>query len=478
MLKNPIVLDNFQKGVAASPYFGYEIFSGLDVTTTPGVVKVNPTLKKSSGTTISDGYIRWMKKSGSVVYAESSAGTLYKKDGSTWSSVTSSAGNAGQGLAIWKGYVFEYTGQGTNVYGPISGTPAWTTSWGTALTGSDPHPTLASQDDNLYIGCKNYVASLSEALGQTFSPGSSATYNLNDKALDLPAGYYIVGLADLGKYLMIAANNADTNQSDIFTWDRTSSSYNSVVKVGNDDIHTILTVGNLLYVIAGAEGIIYVTDGTNLKQLNKLPDSFVNRTLGKSVTIHPDAICFFNNKIYFATSKNTTSNIPALIWSYTPSTNALIVEHTISTGNSTTGTSLIISSLINSSDVELLAGWQDSNATAFGVDITDNTRRYTGYTAYFISQMFSVGSKRNPHTFQNVEIQLAKPLVSGEGVKVYYRTAHNGSWVQIGSAFETTGGQSYVIDFAGTVENIQFKVSLTTPSGSESTPELIYIKAI
>jgi hypothetical protein len=46
---------------------------------------------------------------------------------------------------------------------------------------------------------------------------------------------------------------------------------------------------------------------------------------------------------------------------------------------------------------------------------------YSSYAAFFESELYQVGSRRNPKTYEHLEVALAKPLVSGQYVRVSYR---------------------------------------------------------
>jgi hypothetical protein len=193
------------------------------------------------------------------------------------------------------------------------------------------------------------------------------------------------------------------------------------------------------------------------------------------------AVMYKNRRVYFASSYTGTSGQLAAIWSIKDG--KLALENTMSTGETGTGAlNTLIPVLLNTTNAYYYAGFKSQPTvptTTYGMDKLSTTRRNTSYSAYFLSPFMRVGSLLNKKAFSRLEIQLAKPLASNEGVKLEYRTSHAGSWTTM-VTFATAGKQSYInhpdtcvmpVD----IENIQFKVSLTTPSASDSTPELLEV---
>lgn len=476
-----IIINEWVDGIAKSSYLGFEEIRNCNVKSRPGIITVNGKMAKDSSTTIDNGPL-WMRLDGLTTYMVDDTGQPYKRtSGGTWSKVTGNTDGNGNGLAIWKDHLFKMENTKIDSYGLLSGTPAWESDFQTDLVDVGSvglYDTLVGQDDILYIGGGNQVASLQEVSGQTFVDATSATYTWNANALDLPANYVIEKMAELGDKLMISANNRSTNQSDIFPWDRESDTFDLPIRLAQNDIHSIITANNLIYIFAGREVSIYVTDGTDLQKIGTLPDTMRTGTdrPPASILFYPDAVEYFNNKIYFATSDNGGANTyTAGVWSIDED-KKIVLEHTISTGNSGQNDKLLtIPSIVAKDDYTLVTAWEDTDASEIGSDSVASTSRFcTGYTAYAITQFYKVGTKLNPKTFKQIDIQLTKPLVTDEGIRLSYRTAQNGTFTVIST--DTAAQQSFVNEqFGVTAEIIQFKIELTTPSGSTSAPELLEI---
>lgn len=470
-----ILINEWADGIASSAYLGFEEIRNCDVSTKPGVLRVGAAVNKESGTTIGNSPF-WMRLNSSVTYLVDDNGQPYSRTaGGSWSTVSGNTDGNGNGLAVWKDYLFKMENTKIDVYGALSGTPSWTGNWQTDLVdvgSTGLYFTFIGQDDILYIGGGNQVASLQENSGQNFAPGTAATYTWNANALDLPEGYVIRSISELGDKLFIAANNASTNQSDIFLWDRTSSSFDLPVKFGHKDIHAMIAHNNLIYMIADIHADIYITDGTSVQQIGTLPATLMNYTIGEKVTVYADAIESFRDKVYFATSTTTAENHLAAVWSIDKN-GKIIVENTISTGETGQNAGVWIWSIIAQSDTNLLIAWEDTQSSEIGVDEITQTRHYTSYAAYAVTPFYQVGTLTSKKQFADIQIELAKALATNEGVRLSYRVTQNGSWTTIQTF--TAAQQSFREPFGVKAENIQFKIELTTPSGSQSTPELISI---
>ena len=111
-------------------------------------------------------------------------------------------------------------------------------------------------------------------------------------------------------------------------------------------------------------------------------------------------------------------------------------------------------------------------AITYGIDNLTTTKVYTGYTGYFDSPLFSVGSLLQQKTPTEIEFNLARPLRTDEAVRLAYRTDLTASFTTIGTHTFTTAGAVVSVntnyDFPP-CEQIQFRIYLT---GDGTSPEL------
>src|ERR1044072_834968 len=197
--EKPLIIKDFQKGIAPSPYLGFADMRNLDIYSYPGIVRLNNLMVKKSSTTVTD-LILWMARNPldtTEIWAVGDTARVYKSSnsGDTWSLVTGNSSGAGQGLCIWRDYLFIARSGHLETYGPLSSSPSWTITWKTIDSDSQWHPMIIWQDDILYGGAGRYIFSLEEVAGQTVAPGNSATYTFTQQALDLPKNYRVKSLA-------------------------------------------------------------------------------------------------------------------------------------------------------------------------------------------------------------------------------------------------------------------------------------------
>src|SRR3990167_135386 len=208
----PLVISDWSQGIGPSPLLGFGDVRNVDISSTPGAVRINNLTVKTSASLVTS-TINWMVKNPATpaeVYALDAAGVVYKStnSGVTWAILTGNTQTSahGNGLAIWNNYLIVARDAFLDVCGDGSATGItagnWSNSWKAITSDVLWHPMLSSKiDSKLYVGAGQYIASLEELT--TFAPGSSGTYTWTAQALDLPENYRIKCLADLGSSLMI-----------------------------------------------------------------------------------------------------------------------------------------------------------------------------------------------------------------------------------------------------------------------------------
>lgn len=484
------------QGIGPSAHRGFADVRNLDIYSSPGIVKLNNLVAKQSASTVVT-RVQWMVKNPATpaeVYALDSAGKVYKStdSGASWVLMTGfGASGAGQGLAIWKNYLFVARTTALDVCGDGTATGItnanWTNDWTTNALSSDAlwHPMLVSKNDNkLYIGAGRYVFSLDEASGQTFAPGNSATYTMTEQALDLPPNYRIKCMEELGNNLMLGTwqgtNVYDLRIADIFPWDRSASSFGQPVSMNENGVHFLLNIGNALIVGAGIEGQLYICDGVSASPIAQIPNDIANLDGGKYIEFMPGAVANYKKRVFFGVSSGGSATTIAGMGVYslnrTSRGNILLHEHTISTGSDGDGEILKIGALLPITRDNLLIGWRD--ASTYGIDNITTTSYTTSYGGYFISPLYRVGTSDHTRKFQEVEINLARPLRTNEGIKLSYRNDLTDSFTD----FLTWDFATYDAELSHTTiltkptfdipasELLQIKVSLT---GTTTTPELM-----
>lgn len=477
----PLVISAPSQGVGPSPHLGFEDVRNLDIYTIPGVVRLNNPLAKKSASVVT-GLVKWKVKNPLVstqIWGVDDAGVVYKStdSGDTWAVVAgNTAGGTGQGLAIWKDYLFVPRSTAIDVYGPLAGAPAWSNSWKTIDADILWHPMLVSFNDSmLYGGAGRYVFSLDEVTAATFAPGTAASFSWTQQALDLPVNYRIKSIAELGNNLMLGTwmgtNIYDFKVADIFPWDRSAVSFGSPLIMKENGANAMLNIDNQLYIQAGIDGKLFLSNGVSVSLIAQIPSSIANLEGGGYIETFPGALVNYKGRPFWGVS-STTAVGGLGVWSLlqTSQGNVLNFEHTISTNSSGASNLLKIGSLLSSTRDILLVGWLD-NAT-YGIDKTDITTRQTGYTGYFRTPLYQVGTTLVKKQYTQIMFQLVKALASNEGIKIKQRINLTDSFTTIGTFDFATLGAVISHNTEATVpgaEFCQFQVELT---GTTTTPQL------
>lgn len=488
MKDDSLIIQSPNQGISASPHTGYADCRNTDIHTIPGVAILNKLLEKKSSTTVVN-RVQWFRKNPATpteCYALDSAGKVYKStdSGTSWVLMTGNTQTSanGNGLEIFKNYLIVARDAFLDVCGDGTSTGItnanWTNSWKAIDSDVLWHPMIISDNDSkLYGGAGRYVFSLDELT--TFAPGTGASYTYTQQALDLLATVRIKALAELGNNLMCGTwkgtNYYDNRFANIYPWDRASASFGQPVQMDENGVHAMLNIGNTLYLMAGIEGKIFISDGVGYSLVGQIPATIANLDGGSYLLPFPGALVNFKQRPFFGISYGN-ANLGAMgVWSVlrTANGNILNFEYTISENVDGSANPVQIGALIPFTQDVLLVGWRN-NAT-YGIDKLNNASFATGYISFFDSPLYKVGTPLQLRTFEQLEFQLAKPLASGEGIKISYRTNLTNSFTTIGTYdFSLLGA---VLSFntradIPSCEFLQVRVSLT---GTTTTPHFKYL---
>lgn len=414
-------------------------------------------------------YIFAQDENGRVWRSTTSAGNWYLIAGNTLSGV------AGNGLVVWKGYVFAFRNTQLDItettFNPLA-TGNWTSNnFGALSLTSGVHKAIWAQDDILYFTNGRYVGSVQEPAGKTFVHNDSTTYSINTAALTLPQNITSSNLEELGVNLMVLG--ADNTYSYVFPWDRTSPTFTLPLRTPNA-VSTFVTYNNTLYLFATDALKIYKTNGSYMVEEKVFPQAWLGADL---TTASIGASTVYKGRLLFSISQaGSASTGPNGIYSYDLRTGALVMENGISTGNYYANVQ--ISALYAPKQTGMyFAGWKDNNGvtTTYGID----TNRlngpalsyvwYSSYAPYIESPLFEVGSPQELKTFQEFSLVLSNKLVSAQGIRLSYRNNLTDSYTVIGTYDFATLGilQNYTTSFSNTsCTHFQLKIELVDPAGT------------
>lgn len=477
------------KGIATSPIAGLGNVRNIDIQTNPGSIRLNNLTEKKTGSLVT-GNVWSMSQDPATGYIFAITDThlvLRSTDsGSTWTVIgdgTGAAGTAktnntattGGGCEVWKGYLFVIgatTGSTGNVdvYGPVlsPGATPWTNQWQTIDTSYSQItlPMFVSIDGNLYIGNGKYVSKLQENAAP-FAPATAGSYTWTVKAITLADNYIISAIQDLGSNLMLGTQFLSPSlqpKADIFPYDRTNLTLGLPIQLRTNGVRAMKTYGNRLYIIAGLTGTLYVTDSVTSQVVIKLPNYLINTDGATQIFTYFSGMAVYRDKILFGIS---SGSINSGVWSWDLINKALVFENLISTGDD----SAIILSLLVVAPNQYLIGWQNN---VYGIDKVNNLLRYTGYLGYVESALVKIGEVLENRTIGNLEINLTKPLVSGQGVKIKWRSNLTSNFTTLATFDFTTYGAVQGYNFsAATLTGLLFlQVRIELTSTDNTSPEV------
>ena len=358
-------------------------------------------------------------------------------------------------------------GDMTKSWNPNTGTVGVTSVLNTPAITNNPHEAMVDINNVMFFTDASFVASLRELPGSSFDPTNASTYEWNVTALALPKNDIAQCLDQLGDRLLIGGL-----YNFIYSWNKFSTGFDTL-QITEKGITRLITISTNTFIFAGKRGRIFYTNGSQANLFKKVPD-FI---LGPDPAFTFYGVGYNKNQLYFGLSatKNdgTASTAYSGLWAIDIDSKALRVPTILST--STAYVSAIFTLPTASSGFSLFTAWTDTAGPTYGIDASLPTP-YTSYNSYIDTDIINIGQFLKKSTFNNVEFKLAAPLVSGEGVKIWYRTSLTDTYQVLGET--TTAGflsDVYTPNFEG-VEWIQFRVQTKSTSSSPSYVRLIELR--
>lgn len=504
-----ILLNDWQNGIGKSRYTGFEFMKCVNLDE-DGVLKINykPSLMDEDASEPIIHFIKWqgygrVSASSYRIFATADNEIRYLDLASgDWEDISGTTANPdgfGSGIC-WGGSQtakdFLLFIDGANMSALDCSTfasPTFTYNFITTLaTDCFYRPMFVASNNRVYIGNGHKLAELKENSGQTFAPGTSATYTFTPNILDLPSSFEISCLAEMGDYLVIGTKNPYyPTCSHVFLWDKVSASFEQPIVVNAaDGVNQIQVYKGVMFIQAGSLGDWFYSLGTVAEKCAEIP----KHVRGNSYfSIYPNGCVVVEDKIYFGVGGGTIAAGLLGIWSLDTrkvSKNNIqecLLEHTISNGvDGTTGV-VYIDGMLAVSNKGFRYGWYTTvgETSTYAIDSVNNgfandsnvsdRMLYGSSEAYMISPFYRVGTYRTKRVITHSEIQLAKALDTNESVVIQYRTERDGTWVAY-HTFNTTGKQSCQCPAITDLESVQFKIILDTGTAQTSGPELLSIE--
>lgn len=338
-------------------------------------------------------------------------------------------------------------------YGPLNSASAqWFAGISTAFTPNAWGQLVVGQDDYLYSTNNNYIARIHvDTSGTVGVAPTIAGANTSLTALDLKDGEVATTLCEYGTKLMIG-----TVSGKIFPWNRQAGTLGNPgladlpVDFNENGIWQLYSHANKLYVTAGRNGNIYLSDGTNYRKIAQIPFTGAR----PFVSYYPNAITISEKGTLLIGNVSTNTVAEVGVWELLD-TGEVCLAYTLSTGKTSANNIGVGFLRTNKSDGTLSVGWY--NGATDGVD--EDTNSYATY--YIESPLIRVGSYNKKKSFEHIEFTLANLMASGDTLTMSYRRNTTDSYTTIGTwSFATLGAVSSFEDIAGIsdLEFVQIKI--------------------
>lgn len=485
-----IVINEWQTGIGESPYTGLADVRNCEIHNPKGILKIALAPTKISATTVT-ALPTWSTSQTESDYffgGYKDDTNVYHIDVSTVSAIATGSFSGGtSGGAYFKNYlvVVDQGNDTVDAYGPLTGTPAWTDNVVDIATVpvNTTTPVIWSQDDILYGSAGHTIWSLEENSGQTFDPTSGATFTGTSLALNtIPDDFVVESLVDFGSNLAIGFSRLrggilfEGRDGRLAQWDRAASDTDLEIQLEEGGVRQIISRNGQMLLANGRHGVHVVTNGSlteNMPTIGLLTN-LDSRADGETF---PEARAYVSGEYLFGVSTADTRFTPAGVYGFKDGAWRFLE---ISTGEVGANDNLYIGVIKKKDNNKFFVGWQDDQNAAYGIDeFGYEGYRYTGYRARVDTQIYQVGGTIDKKSYQQLEIQLAKELATGEGIRVSYRKDVNDSFTVIGTYdYATYGAVSQINDTAKITDAsiLQFRIEMTTGANSTSSPELISLR--
>src|SRR3990167_9666873 len=426
------------RGLADSKWSGIEhsvtVCRGLDLHSTPGLVKVHQKLTKDSGANVdafcrvvvsaSTGYSFWFSYTSGKIWARSSSGT--------WTlayTTVPAAGAAGcLGAFEYNGYIYWATQSRLHRVTIAGADDSWAAGavsldWKTFTITDDSFHPMAIQDDTLFIGDGYRVASVDE--NGTFNDAGTGN------SLDIKTPHRIKCMKSLEDDIVFGTFiHASVARAAVIRWDCVSPSWNSWDDVDEVGVNEFIRDDNFLYAQCGRSGAIYFYNGEKLEPSTRIPGTWTPTQYGE---VYPGSSARFRGIPVFGFSNSPESanstGTPADQGLYSLGSYSRlypkILDLSFVISEAVVATIEIGAVLVSGND--LFVAWK--NGSSYGVDKLDYSNKYA--SAYFETTML-FGNKRDAYKALGRVYSLYETLPSGTSITFSYKVNH-GSYVAMTS---------------------------------------------
>ncbi len=367
--------------------------------------------------------------------------------------------------------LFVYYKTTGKIYGARDGSNIWaftpdgSTGWADtshALSYTNIAQGLVHTDDILYVPYDNKIA----------SKNGSASWN--DTALTLPVSVYITSICSFGNFLGIAtAPLSGIGDSQVYIWDTTSTSWNSVVNFGPGIVKVLESIENTLVGVSFLGGVASsFKDRVTFRAYDGVGAVKILEIVGTSSGQLPLAKQKIRNRIFFMMMLNINGSNREGVWSFgKDEVGGWSLSHERTPNNDTAITTAgILYNFFYVNDF-LFQSYLASNTAALSKTAHTETYSHTSIKETVINPNMPPEDKQQVKQLLSIGATY-EPLPSSGQVVVKYRI-NGGSWTTVFT--ETTDSAQYTEpvakDATGTEftsgKDIEFRIEST--GGAEVT---------
>lgn len=450
-----ILFAKFEDGQVKHPLYGYELLQNVEVLENRGIAKLQNRLVARSSispTALPIAEVKDIYGNTYTLTGHSGQGTCYKNGVSIQSGLV----NAWD-LAIYEDYLWVRHANVMSAYGPLSNASAqWFANIETGFTNGYNGKLLMAQDGFLYSGNGNYVAKIEYVSGGVVAVAPSITVTL--QALNLRDGEFCSTLVEYGKNIIVGvhggqsyADRGNFQIAKIYPWNRQLGTLGNPgiadlpVDFLENGVNAIISHANKLYVQAGSNGNVYVTDSTNYELVKRLPYARTGILSNSTVFANAMSISAKGTLLVGLSGGNDEFSKMGIYEIDVSDPKYPVQFRTISTGNVGAGGAINIGFVSQTSYQVITVGWQDTST--FGVDDSD-FRVYPSYGGKIKTPMVKCGTNDDKKAYEHLEWCLAEPLVDGQNIRISYRLDSKSDFTEIGTwGFDTNTDIGAVLSF-------------------------------
>jgi len=305
---------------------------------------------------------------------------------------------------------------------------------------------VSINDGNLYFTNNYNVGSFELLSGQTFSKTNMTgnNFRFNSSALGLPPTETAICLTELRNQLLVGT------RFKIYPWDRISPQWLNPIPVA-EQMHSMINILNIVYILAGNKGNIYISNGFSAERYAKIPDYITGGLIDPSWQW--GGIMAHRQKLWFqALALNGQTNAPVIagIFSIDLDNRAMIMEAQNSFGLVSANTRQV-GILIDNPSIALnynnyYSAWANGTSSAGGMDFNDTTL-WSSNEPTIETDIINIGTSIDPRTFQQIEFKLDQPMRSGDSITVYARSSLSEAYTLVGTTTTAVLSDLYKVNF-------------------------------